>query len=178
MNEILIYILIGIGLSIDAFTMAITYGIVLNKNVEKILLCTIIGLFHFIMPICGYLTAGLINEILIIDTKYITIFIFLILILGMIKSSDEKEVLVKINIVDMILLGLGVSIDSFSVGIAIALSKSKITLASSLFSIISATTTYIGIKIGEYITKNYRNKAKWVGVTLFILVILKYIFLE
>jgi len=174
MVDILIYILIGIGLSIDAFSLAISYGTIINK--KKITMSFIVGLCHFIMPIIGSLIGNLLSEITI-DTKYITIFIFTILVISMIRTSDENNDIKEINTFNMFLLGIGVSIDSLSVGTAISLSSGRVMYAALIFSTISTITTFIGIKIGNQITQKYNNKAKVIGVLIFILVIIRYLFI-
>lgn len=177
MIEILIYILIGISLSIDAFVAALSYGTILSRTNEKILLVSTIGLLHFIMPLIGSYIAYLIKDISLIKTKYIVIIIFILLIIGMIKEDNHNSINIT-NILNIILLGLAVSIDSLSIGIALSLSDSKIILAALIFSIISATTTLIGIKIGNFITQKYNNKAKIVGIILMIIVIIKYLIID
>ena len=53
MNVLFTCILIGISLSMDAFSLALLYGTYgLAKN-EEITLSIIVGLFHFFMPLIG-----------------------------------------------------------------------------------------------------------------------------
>ena len=53
MNTFLTTLIIGISLSMDAFSLSLAYGMEpLNKK-SKLLLSTIVGIYHFIMPIIG-----------------------------------------------------------------------------------------------------------------------------
>ena len=52
--EIITLIIIGLSLSIDAFTLSLAYGL-LSVSKRKIILTSLtVGVFHFIMPITGY----------------------------------------------------------------------------------------------------------------------------
>ena len=61
MQQLLIYFFIAIGLSMDAFSLAIAYG---TNNIEKkkiLILSISVGLFHFFMPVLGSLIGQKIN---------------------------------------------------------------------------------------------------------------------
>ena len=120
MIDIITYIIIGIGLSIDAFIVSISYGTVISKYKEKILLVFTIGILHFIMPLLGSVIANIINDILIINTKYIVIAIFIVLLIGMLKK-DNQSIINIASMLSIFLLGIAVSMDSLSVGIALTL---------------------------------------------------------
>ena len=49
----------------------------------------------------------------------------------------------------MILFAFTVSIDSFSIGIGINAISNNIILCSSVFSLVSAIITYIGLRLGK-----------------------------
>lgn len=174
MIDIITYIIIGIGLSIDAFIVSISYGTVISKYKEKILLVFTIGILHFIMPLLGSVIANIIDDILIINTKYIVIAIFIVLLIGMLKN-DNQSIINIASMLSIFLLGIAVSMDSLSVGIALTLSESKIIPAALTFSIISTIITFFGIKISSYITQKYNNRAKILGIILILIVILKYL---
>ena len=174
MIEILTYILIGLSLSIDAFTVAISYGTVINKKSEKILMTLLIGSFHFILPLVGDYLANVIKDSIIVNTRYIVLIIFIILIIEMIKDNDNKKIS-KNNFITIIIISIIVSIDSFSIGLILGLAKEKTILASSIFSIISSSSTLIGIKIGNIITEKSTKTAKKIGILLLITVALKYL---
>jgi hypothetical protein len=76
--EILSLILIGIGLSMDAFSLALCYG-VLNLEKAKIrLLSLIVGSFHFFMPLFGMLLGNILEHYIMLDMRYAVFIIFMI----------------------------------------------------------------------------------------------------
>lgn len=174
MIDILIYSIIGLSLSIDALSVAISYGTVINKQYEKILMISLIGIFHFFMPILGKSISKIIENKIVINTKYIIFIIFSLLIVEMINEDNNINIK-KIDLLKIFLISFLVSIDSFSIGIVIGLNNGKIILASALFSIISSIATFIGINIGNMITQKNRKIAKILGVSLLIITALKYL---
>ena len=175
MVQIITYILLGLSLSVDAITIAISYGTKFNRNIEKINMTLLVGIFHFIMPIFGCKIANIIDNTIIIKTKFIVLIIFIFLIIEMIRDNNEEKKEIKKSIITILLTSLVVSIDSFTIGIAIGLSHEKIILASSIFSIISSVGTFIGINIGNNITKKEGKYSKIIGISLLIIVSIKYL---
>ena len=47
------YFFIAIGLSMDAFSLALAYGTLENNIKKEILLSITVGIFHFFMPLIG-----------------------------------------------------------------------------------------------------------------------------
>ena len=173
MFKFLIYILIGLSLSVDAFTIAVSYGTVINRIRDKYLLVILIGIFHFIMPVIGSIIAKVIESVIIIKPKYIVFIIFLLLIIEMINDSQKNEQIKKIGIVTLLLISFVVSIDSLSIGVILGLTKEKVIVASTIFSIISSIITLIGINIG--IKLKHNKNSNIIGIILLCLVALKYL---
>ena len=57
-------LLIGISLSMDAFSLALVYGIAGISDHKKIMLSIIVGLYHFIMPLIGVTLGMVIDNII------------------------------------------------------------------------------------------------------------------
>ena len=144
MNEIFSLVLIGISLSLDAFSLALSFGTNEIENKYEFMLSTIVGIFHFFMPLIG-LTIGkiVIKEMFTNDTY-----------------SFSK------TFFGMILFAFSVSFDSFSTGIGLYAITTKIYLASIIFSIFSFSFTYIGLVIGKYAKKRLGTIAEFLGVII------------
>ena len=92
MNDNLIYFFMAIGLSMDAFSLALAYGTTKINVRKKIILSLTVGIFHYIMPHLGVLlgTELLLNYIA--KANYLVGIIFLILAIEMfISRNDEKK---------------------------------------------------------------------------------------
>ena len=60
MNTLLTIIIIGISLSMDAFSLSLIYGTLGMKEKDKIILSLIVGSYHFIMPLLGLLIGSVV----------------------------------------------------------------------------------------------------------------------
>ena len=88
--EHLIYFFIAIGLSMDAFSLSIAYGTNKINKIKIIILSTLVGIFHFIMPLIGS-NIGQKIFFLINKSNYIVSIIFFLLSYEMYKSRNEKH---------------------------------------------------------------------------------------
>lgn len=165
--EIITLITIGLSLSIDAFALSTLYGIVNYSNKKIYLVSIITGLFHFVMPILGYMLSNYVISYINIDSKYVLIIVLSMILIEMIKSIKEdvkKEY--KLNIVNIFLFAFLVSIDSFSLGLGINYITHNIVLASSIFALMSGLFTFLGFKLGKFISKKLRNISKYIGISI------------
>lgn len=158
----------------DAFSLAIAYGTNEIKKSKIILLSILVGFFHYFMPYLGSLIG---YNLLFFLTKsnYIVALVFFILAYEMYKSKDEEETGSLTNFLSLIIFAFTVSIDSFSVGLALGLEKNNLTSAFLIFSVVSATFTYIGLSLGNYLSTKYGKKAIYFGIGILILLGIKYI---
>jgi putative Mn2+ efflux pump MntP len=150
--ELLLILIIAVSLSMDAFSLSLAYG-TLNldkKTISK--LSTIVGIFHFFMPILGMLVGTFITTTFPINSSILVFIILTFIGLQMIIESFKKEEYKNIlNIYQLLLFGLAVSIDSFSVGIGLKSINKNFILCSSIFSLCSFTFTYFGLILGKKI---------------------------
>ena len=110
--EIITIILLGISLSLDAFTLSLAYGL-LNIPKKNIILTSIsVGIFHFIMTTLGHNLGDLINKIVKINSKYVLILVLIIILIEMIKSLNEEFEEHNLNLINIIIFSLLVSFDS------------------------------------------------------------------
>lgn len=176
MYQALIYFFIAVGLSMDAFSLAIAYatnGISMKKT---IMLSMSVGLFHYAMPLIGSIV-GKKLDFIINSSNIIVGMIFLILAIEMYISKDEEIKCPITNILSIIFFSLTVSLDSFSVGLALSLLNNNIYLAFIIFSITSAIFTLLGLLIGKYLSKKFEKKAIYFGIVILFLLALKYFFI-
>ena len=94
MNIILIFI-IAVSLSMDAFSLALAYGTISLTKKETNALSTIVGFYHFFMPILGMLIGSFVFNVLKINQNLIILIIFTLIGINMIIESFKKEEKVK-----------------------------------------------------------------------------------
>lgn len=177
MIQFISVIMTAIGLSMDAFSLAILYG-TLNFNRRKILtLSGSVGIFHFFMPLLGSIVGLFILKLLPINANTVVGIIFLVIAIQMILSIFKNEEIVDLkSIFAIILFAFTVSIDSFSVGIGLsALCNNKI-FAVSIFSITSFIFTFLGLSIGSKLTERFGKISTLLGSIVLLCLSLVYLF--
>ncbi len=173
--EIITIILLGISLSLDAFTLSLAYGL-LNIPKKNIILTSIsVGIFHFIMTTLGHNLGDLINKIVKINSKYVLILVLIIILIEMIKSLNEEFEEHNLNLINIIIFSLLVSFDSFSLGIGLIYITNKIILSAIIFTFLSATFTFLGFLLGKYLNKSIGKKVKIIGIILIFILLMYFI---
>lgn len=177
MYDFIKIIIVAVGLSMDAFSLAILYG-TLNFNNRKILaLSTSVGLFHFFMPLLGNLIGMIVLKVLPISPNIVVGVIFLIISIEMIVSLFKQDEVVDLKgMFAIILFAFTVSIDSFSVGIGLFTITSNSILAVSIFSLVSFSFTLVGLKVGGKLTDIFGKCSTLLGGIILFLVSLFYLF--
>lgn len=174
--QIISLILIGLSLSMDAFTLALTYGLLSVPKKRVLLVSLSVGLFHFFMPLLGIEVGNIINSFINANFKIILILVLFIILIESIRSlKDEEEKEYDLNFINIIIFSLLVSFDSFSVGIGLKYITDKIYLGSCIFTIISFIFTYLGFTLGRYLKKTSAHNSKILGIILLILTIVYFI---
>ena len=171
-------LLLGIGLSMDAFAVSICKGLAMKKMNWKnaIIIALYFGMFQAVMPIIGYFL-GTTFESLVTTFDHWIAFILLLLIGGsMIKESFDKEDEKKNDKIDfktMTVLALATSIDALAIGITFAFLDVNVTLAVSIIGIITFIISVCGVKIGNKFGDKYQNKAELMGGIILVLLGIK-----
>lgn len=177
MSLILLYFFMAIGLSMDAFSLAIVYG---TNGIEKkkaIILSLFVGILHFIMPNIGSILGKQFLNGFIVYGNIITALVFLVLAIQMILSFKEQEEAKSIdNYLEMFFFAIAVSIDSFTVGIALSLDNQNLLLGGLIFSIVSATFTFLGLLLGKLLNDKTGSNSKLIGIIILIIFTIKYLF--
>lgn len=172
---------LAVGLSMDAFAVAVCKGLAFGKITLKNSL--IIGLwfggFQALMPALGFLL-GLQFSRYITSVDHWIAWILLCLIGGnMIKESfsrEEESADSSIAVKDMLLLAIATSIDALAVGITFAFLNVKIFSAVSFIGIITFIISVIGVKVGSVFGSRYKSKAEFAGGLILILLGFKILF--
>ena len=177
MNTLLTTLIIGISLSMDAFSLALIYGTLgLSKN-SKILLSFIVGLYHFFMPIFGLYFGSFLIPNTAFSLNYVVAVIFILIGIEMIVTSKkDNEEAVFINIFAFLTFGFSVSIDSFTTGIGLNVVNNNYYEVGLIFFLVSAIFTYMGLNLGNVLSKKVGFVATIIGGIILILLGIRYFF--
>lgn len=169
--EIFIIFVVAVSLSMDAFSLSLAYGTLGLSKKEIINLSTIVGVYHFIMPIIGmFLGSILLNITHIKPDIVVFIVLFFIGIQMIIESFKNEEKLVKLSKVELFLFGFAVSIDSLSVGIGLNNITNNCILSSFIFSFFSFSFTYLGLILGKKVSELIGKFATIIGGMFLIII--------
>ena len=177
MSMFLTSLLVGISLSMDAFSLSLIYGTQGISKKSEILLSIIVGIFHFFMPLMGLLFGNIITSYYEFNLDIFVGIIFIIIGIEMIISSiSDKEVNILSSIVSYLIFGLSVSIDSFTTGIGLSFINDNYLEVSSIFMLCSGIFTYMGLKLGNILNIKFGKYATVFGGCILILLGFYYIF--
>jgi putative Mn2+ efflux pump MntP len=172
-------ILIAIGLSMDAFAVAITLGLSVKKLKLKHVLITglLFGIFQGIMPLIGYAVGQSFANV-IQDLDHWVAFVLLGIIGGkMIVDSFSKD---KENtnenafiLTTMLVLAIATSIDALAVGVTFAFFEINVVMAVLFIGFITFFISMWGVKIGNMFGTKFKSKAEFIGGVVLVVIGLK-----
>ena len=170
--------LLAIGLSMDAFAVAICKGLSMQQFNQKhaAIIALYFGAFQALMPAIGYLLGSRFQQSITAYDHWIA-FILLALIGGnMIKESFDHETETSspsIHFQEMLILAIATSIDALAVGISFAALSVDIVPAVSLIGVTTFIFSVAGVAIGHTFGARYEKPATIVGGIVLILIGLK-----
>lgn len=173
-------LVIAVGVSMDAFAIAICKGLSVGKTEKKHLLIT--GLWfggaQALMPLLGYLLGtGFHSSIERID-HWIAFILLCIIGLGMIKESREqcKSLDASFSAKVMFPLAIADSLDALATGVTFAFLEIRIIPAIVLIGVITFVLSAFGVWLGNRFGEKYRAKAELTGGIILIIMGMKILF--
>ena len=165
---------IALGLSMDAFAVAVSKGLCLREMHYKYALITglFFGGFQALMPLIGYFL-GIQFEDYLTSIDHWIIFTLLALIgVNMILESrkEEKEKCDTLSLKNMTILSLATSIDALAIGITFAFLHADIFKGVAVIGLITFILSFIGVKIGNIFGAKFKSKAEIAGGIILILI--------
>lgn len=172
--------LIGIGLSMDAFAVAICKGLAMPDKVDRkgaLLIALYFGVFQAVMPALGWLLGSQFARYVTQMAPWIA-FVLLAWIGGsMIRESlskEEKEEaeMGAVSHKELLVLAVATSIDALAVGMTFSMLELAVSIGAAV-ALIGCTTFVIslgGVYVGNVFGARYKGKAEFVGGAILILI--------
>lgn len=160
-------ILLGIGLSMDAFAVAVCKGLSSEKFSIKnaLIVGAWFGIFQALMPLVGYLLGTLIVDYIKEIDHWIAFallgFIGGKMIYEAIKGEEKRDA--SVAFWTMLPLAIGTSIDAMAAGITLALGSANIYIAIAVIGVITFILSAVGVKIGNIFGAKFQKKAEIFG---------------
>ena len=173
-------VLLGVGLSMDAFSVSLANGLH-EPEMKKKKICGIAGVFAFfqaLMPMIGWICVHTVIQYFKAFEKLIPwIALILLLFIGgkmMLEGIREKESdpgKTKVGLMVLLVQGIATSIDALSVGFTIA--EYEISMAVVCVLIIAVVTFVIcllGVMIGKKFGTGFSGRATVLGGVILVLI--------
>ncbi len=166
-------LILAIGLSMDAFAVAVCKGLSFRKITAKHLLTVgfYFGIFQAIMPLIGYILGIQFSDKITNIDHWIAFILLGMIGIHMIRGSlkndeaacceDEKDN--SLSFKNMFVLAIATSIDALAVGITFAFLKVDIIPAVSFIGLVTFTLSVVGVLIGNIFGARFKSKAELAG---------------
>ena len=171
--------LIAVGLSMDAFAVAICKGLSVRKLKLSHMLITgaYFGVFQAVMPIIGYYLGQTFESYITSFDHWIAFVLLSLIGANMIRESfskEEEEQNASFSFKTMLPLAVATSIDALAVGVTFGLMQGvNIFSAVGLIGCTTLVLSFVGVKIGNVFGSKYKSKAELVGGIILILMGIK-----
>ena len=160
----------AVGLSMDAFAVAMCKGLCLHKIKFRHMLTVGIffGVFQGLMPLIGYFLAiNFASQIKTFDHWVafgLLAFLGVKMIIDAFKDEEEEGETCSLDKKNMVVLSLATSIDALAVGISFAaLKQDNICLAVLLIGVVTFALSAVGVKIGSIFGEKFKKGAEVFG---------------
>lgn len=182
--DLLTLFLIAVGLSMDAFSVAICKGLAMSRaTIRK---CSIVGLwfggFQALMPIVGYFVGINFRHIIESFDHWIAFVLLALIGINMIREALGKEEeseeykgceREELSARRMFPMAVATSIDALAVGVSFAFLNSDIWLPAALIGVTTFVFSFGGVKIGNIFGTRHKSKAELAGGVILLLIGLK-----
>ncbi len=170
-------IMISVGLSMDAFAIAICKGLATKRLAVKDMLLVGVwfGAFQALMPLAGYFLGSRFEKYIVSLDHWIAFVLLGIIGFNMMReafSRDDGEVCDDLRAGTMLMLALATSIDALAVGISFAFLQGKtvsVYTAVLLIGIITFLLSSLGFLVGHHFGAKYKSRAELAGGVILIL---------
>lgn len=171
--------LIGVGLSMDAFAVAVCKGLNQKKFSIKngFIIALFFGGFQALMPFLGW-ALGKQFEKYITSVDHWIAFVLLGFIGGKMiyealtekEETQESAVREILDLKEILVLSVATSIDALAVGITFAFLTVNIASSVTLIGLTTFVISFAGFVIGNKFGAKYQNKAELLGGIILVLI--------
>lgn len=169
--------MIAIGLSMDAFAVALCKGLCMKKLNYRhaVIIGVFFGGFQAGMPLIGWLIGHQFERYITSFDHWIAFFLLAFIggsmLMEAFKEDDEAAVCdVRLNIKELFVLATATSIDALAVGITFAFLRVSILPSIALIGITTFVLSLISVIIGNKFGVKYKSKAEIAGGIVLVII--------
>ena len=172
-------LLIGVGLSMDAFAVAICKGLGMSRlNMKQAaVIALFFGAFQAIMPFIGWAAGSWLAD-LITPIDHWVAFALLAFVGGKMLwdafheegDDDPDEMDAKLDLKELLMLAIATSIDALAVGITFAFLQVSIVPSVTIIGCTTFVISFAGVAVGHFFGARFEKPATIVGGVVLILI--------
>ena len=166
--------ILAVGLSMDAFAVAICKGLAMKKVAPKSM--AVVGLwfggFQALMPVAGYLIGVRFKDAITAIDHWIAFGLLAVIGGNMIRealSGEQEDADASLAPKKMLVLAIATSIDALAVGVGFAFLSVNITAAAGFIGVTTFLLSAAGVKVGSVFGARYKARAEVAGGGILIL---------
>lgn len=175
--DILSLLLLAVALSMDAFSVALTTGMVVTnvKITDALKVGAFYGAFQFLMPCIGNFVSGFATVIVSRFDHWIAFVLLAFLGVNMIREAFSEQEIPKnpLKLSALFLSAIATSIDALAAGVTLAAVNSPILFSSAIIGITAFLFSVCGVLLGKRFGGFLGDKAEFAGGVVLILIGLK-----
>lgn len=170
---ILELLFIGVGLSMDAFAVALCKGLAMKKPNSRhaLVIALYFGGFQALMPFIGWLFGRQFETYIVNFDHWIAFFLLAIIGGKMVfdalhegDADDQDEACSdRLDLRELLGLAVATSIDALAVGVTFAFLKTNIGAAVSIIGVTTFAISLLGVAIGRRFGAAFKQKAELAG---------------
>jgi len=168
--------ILAIGLSMDAFAVAVCKGLSLCRfrMRDAVSVGIYFGVFQAGMPCIGYFLGSAFSDLILSFDHWIAFALLLLIGGNMIRESFRKKSVTdqfdpSLRVGDMLMLAVATSIDALAVGVTLAFLQVNIGSAVLIIGVVTFIVSILGVKIGTLFGMKYKSGAELFGGVILIL---------
>ncbi|WP_071706100.1 manganese efflux pump MntP family protein [Murdochiella vaginalis] len=167
-------LLLAVGVSLDAFSVAICKGLAVQELHVRhgLVVGAYFGGFQGLMPLLGFLLGSWIAQSMRAIDHWVILLILGYLGIQMVREARNPESCPTgdFSWSTMFPLAVATSIDAFAVGVTFAMMEIDLWMAIPLIAVCTGLFSFAGVYIGHYFGQRYQKPAGIVGgaILLFI----------
>ena len=167
-------LVLGVGLSMDAFAVSVCKGLAVRRaDLKTSLVCGAwFGAFQALMPLIGYFLGRMFADAIAAVDHWVAFFLLALVGGNMIKgalSGEEESATPDLSAKAMLPLAVATSIDALAVGISLAMTEAPIFTSVIVIGITTFALSALGMTIGGIFGNKFQKKAEIFGGAVLIL---------
>lgn len=177
MGELL---LLGVGLSMDAFAVSVCKGLAMKRSSVKAgLTCGIwFGGFQALMPLIGFFLGSMFAEAIQSVDHWVAFGLLVLIGVNMLREAFSPEedggcsecADADLSVKSMFVMAVATSIDALAVGISLAMAGDVAVFAAvGIIGVCTFTLSAIGVRVGSVFGSRFEQKAQIAGGVILVI---------